>query len=407
MARVAAVEAYVLRAPLRGVFRIAYSESWAAETVAVSVVLSDGTRGWGEAAPAPRVTFEDRGSVLGYVEAVGRRLLGLELPGGLGAAVERVHAGAPGFSSARAALEAAVVDAASKLLGAPAHLLLGGARAGRLETDYTVSIPDERVLREVAAGRGPGWEAFREAVEYLVGRRSTPPRGDPGFPVPPVSGFRVLKVKLGTGSPELDVALALRVAEAAGESVRVRVDANQAWSLKQALRVLSRLEERLGWRLELVEQPVPMDRLEWLAELRRRLETPVAADESARSRGEVFRVAAAGVADVVNIKVAKVGGPVEASRAAAVAEAAGLEVMWGCMVETGLGVLQALHPALSSAATRYVDLDSPLFLDRDPVKPGPRYQGGGGGVWVEPPETAGLGGEPLGEALEGPLVRVA
>ena len=400
----AGLEVYRLRAPLRGVFRISYSESAYAETVVVSLILSDGTRGWGEAAPSSRVTWETAGSVVEYIASVGRRLLGLRLPGEMGRALELVHSGGPGFSSARAALEAAVVDASARLLGAPAHLLLGGARRGGLETDYTVSIPGGEALVEVVEGRGRGWEWFRSAVEYLVGIRGEPPGGEPLFPLPPVNGFRVLKVKLGTGRPEWDVALAVRAAEAAAGRARIRVDANQAWSLRQALRVIGELEDRLAGLLELVEQPVPMERVDWLREIRGRVGVPVAADESARSPWEASRLAADGVVDVVNIKVAKVGGPLSAARAAAALEALGVDAMWGCMVETGLGVLQALHPALASPATRYVDLDSPLFLERDPVSPGPVYRSTSAGVVVEPPAAPGLGGEPLREALGEPVL---
>lgn len=387
------MEAWRIRAGLRGVFRISYAAHAELENIAVAVALDDGTTGYGEAAPAPRVTWESLEAVEAYAREAGERLRGLRLPDELGEALRRVHAGAPGFSSARAALEAAVLDAASRALGVPLYTLLGGRLRSGLETDYTVSLPGGEALEEIRRGRGRLREAFIEAVEYLVGSRSQPP-GDAPFPLPRVQGFRVLKVKLGTGRLEDDVLLAETVYEASGGRAVVRVDANQAWSPKQAVRVIRRLERSLGTALELVEQPVPAGALEGLAEVRRAVETPVAADESARSLEEIARVASMRAADVVNIKVAKVGGPLQAARAASLLEAHGLEAMWGCMVETGLGIAQALHPALASAATRYVDLDSPLFLRENPVENPPRYRARAGRVELEPPGGPGLGPRP-------------
>lgn len=398
MPRIEQVRVYKLHAKLRGVFRIAYAASATMESIVVELELSDGTRGWGEAAPAPRVTWENTAAVKAYVEAVARRLEGLDLPGELGEALRRVHSGAPGFSSARAALEAAVLDASARILDTPLYTLLGGKVYNYLETDYTVSIPGQEALEELRRGSGPRRDAFIEAVEYLVGLRREPPK-DPGFPLPGVQGFRVLKVKLGAGSVEDDVLLAETVYGAARGRARIRVDANQAWTRKQAIWVIRRLERSLGTALELVEQPVPAARIEDLAVVRSAVETPVAADEAARSPEEIAKVAAVGAVDVVNIKIAKIGGPLRAAQAAAMLEAHGLEAMWGCMVETGLGIAQALHPALTSPVTRYVDLDAALFLEEDPVENPPVYQPEPRGVILQHPQKPGLGPEPRREAL--------
>ena len=391
--RIERITVHRLQARLHGVFRIAYAAAATVESIVAEVVLSDGTRGWGEAAPAPRVTQENTASVEAYIEAAAGKLAGLELPDGLGEALRRVHAGAPGFSSARAALESALLDATARTLGTPVYTLLGGRVHKGLETDYTVSIPGPETLEEIRRSQGSRRDAFIEAVEYLVGLRSRAPE-EPGFPLPAVRGFRVLKVKLGTGSTEDDVLLAETVYEASRGKARIRIDANQAWTRKQAIHVIRRLERSLGTALELVEQPVPASRLEDLAVVRDAVETPVASDESTRSPEEIARAATLGAVDAVNIKIAKIGGPLQAAHAAAMLEAHGLEAMWGCMVETGLGISQAVHPALTSPATRYVDLDAPLFLEEDPVENPPAYRPEPAGVMVYPPEGPGLGPRP-------------
>ena len=379
--RIAAVEAVTVEAQLSSSFRIAYSSSAQARTIWVRLVLDDGTVGLGEAAPAPLVTGETLEAAAGYVAAAARRLRGLPLPGGLREALREAHAAAPCCPSARAGLEEAILAAAAATLGDEETLLLGSSGRPRLATDYTVSIPSPRVLREIAE---TGYSAaLAEAVEYITGRRGRPPRADTGIPLPPVTGFDTLKVKLGTGSPGLDAALAEAVAEAAPRAA-IRLDANQAWSPKTAARVIKRLERVLGSQLQLVEQPVPWDTgLEQLAWLRRTVETPLALDEAVKTPRDVARAAAAGAADVVNIKLAKVGGPLQAARAAAVAEAHGLEAMWGCMLETGLGVAHAATAAWATGQTRIVDLDAPLFLQQDPGAAWASYRGTPRGVEVE------------------------
>jgi len=387
------VRAWIVEVNIRGVFRIHYATSSRTRSVFVGVELSDGTIGFGEASPAPRVTWENIEAAKAYVEELAPRLQGLRLPDDMGKALRVIHSGGPGFSSARAGLEAAIVDVVARLLGVPAYTVLGGALYEELVTDYTVSIPGEDVLEEIRRGSGVLRDSFIESVEYLVGKRDKAPENTP-IPLPSINGFNVLKVKLGTGDPVLDIMLAETVYYAAEGRARIRVDANQAWSPKQAVRVVRRLEELMGDSLELVEQPVPAGRLEDLAFVRERVETPVAADESARSLEEVARVAARRVVDVVNIKIAKIGGPLQGAKAAAILEASGLEAMWGCMTETGLGIAQAYHAAVTSSATRYVDLDSPLFLVKDPVEDPLLYEKREGRVVIRHHGGAGFGPRP-------------
>ncbi len=353
----------VQRAPLRGVFRISYSSAAVAETIVVEARLSSGTLGLGEGSPAPRVTGETLEASLSYARKVAEKLRGLRLPEQLGEALRVIHSASPCCPAARAALEGAVAAAAAAEAGMGLPALLHGA-PGRLVTDYTVSIPPGPVLEEL---RSTGYSVgLAETVEYLVGIRSTPPE-EPAVPLPRVRGFTVLKVKLGTGNPELDTVLAAAVYEASRGRARIRVDANQAWSPATAAWVVKRLERVMGDDLELVEQPVPA----WLGaeglwRVRERTGARIAADEAAVTMGDIARLAASGAVDVVNIKLSKIGGPVQAAQAARLLEAHGIEAMWGCMVETGLGVAHAAIAAAASGNAAYVDLDSPLFLEDDP-----------------------------------------
>jgi L-alanine-DL-glutamate epimerase-like enolase superfamily enzyme len=114
---------------------------------------------------------------------------------------------------------------------------------------------------------------------------------------------------------------------------------------------------------------VPREDWEGLGRLAREAGIPVAADESCRSARDALRIARNGLAQVINIKLAKCG-VVEALAIAAIAKAAGLGLMIGGMVETRLAMGFGAHFAAGLGGFNWVDLDTPLLLTRDPVRGG-------------------------------------
>jgi L-alanine-DL-glutamate epimerase-like enolase superfamily enzyme len=190
----------------------------------------------------------------------------------------------------------------------------------------------------------------------------------------------VLKVKLGSpAGPARDAAIVRRVRALAPDKV-LRVDANAAWSPKQAVR-MSACATRSGSSSS--SSP-------WRPATSRGCGScgpsgvlPVVADESCVTAADAARLAAAGAVDGVNLKLSKCGGLREALRIVAVARAHGLLVMCGCMIETSLGITAAAHlaPLLDAA-----DLDGAALLAHDP------YEGATivGGV-VALPDRPGLG----------------
>jgi len=356
--RIAGIDAWRVRVPLRSVFRISYAETAYADTVFVRVRLDDGVEGYGEACPSLHVTGETIDSVLSYVGLVANSLKGLDPVSELSKILAKIH-GVEGFSAARAGLEMAVLDAASKSLGLSLAEYLGGPMRSRVYTDYTISLASPSEMAEEA----------RRVVE---------------------KGFRVLKLKLG-GPVEEDIRRVEAVREAVGSSIRLRVDANQAWSRREAVKAVSRLEE---YDVELVEQPTPYWCIDCLEEVSRHSRIPVAADESAKSLREVVSLAARGVVDVINIKLMKIGGPLQAATALRVLERLGIDAMLGCMVETRLGITPAAMLAYVSEAARFIDLDSPLFLAEEPVEGGVEY-GEGGLLRLPGGGRKGIGARPL------------
>lgn len=300
----------------------------------------DGVVGRGEA--APNAFYGETGAT---VEAVLPQLVtaltdpwdwqGLEA--GLSA---RFPAGHP---SAKCAVESAALEWCAASVGQPVWRLLGLSPVAIPESSFTVSIA--------------ALDDMRAAARSAVAR-----------------GHGVLKVKLGT---DRDEAIVEALREEAPRA-RLRVDANAAWTRHEARRLLGVLAAA---DVEFVEQPLAAGDLDGHAELRRHSLVPIVADESVHHREDVPRLAEA--FDGVNLKLAKLGGPLQALAALRTARALGMSVMMGCMIESSLGISAAVH--LSGLAD-WVDLDGALLLDRDPFS---------GLVWeagrVERPQASGWG----------------
>ena len=298
-------------------FGIARGTQSAYRVVWVRLTDGDGAEGWGEADPSSYY-----GETADTVVAALRRLGPLlpDDPFALEDAEARLAASLKGNAAARVALSAALHDLVGKRLGVPLWKLWGLDPAKAPASSFTIGIDTPDVLRA----------KVREA-----------------------SGYSILKVKVGTPDDET---ILRTVREETDKPIRV--DANCGWTAKQAIARLPLLRE-MG--VELIEQPLPPDDLEGLAEVRRASPMPIIADESCRTAADIPRLA--GVVDGINIKLAKCGSLREALRMIAVARAHHMMVMVGCMIETSLGITAAAHftPLLD-----VVDLDGAALLKRDP-----------------------------------------
>jgi L-alanine-DL-glutamate epimerase-like enolase superfamily enzyme len=335
--RIESVETVRVAVPLHRPFVTAVRRTDHVDSVLVQVRDTDGRCGWGEASHNPRVTGETSVGVVAAIDAGLRdAVLGRE-PLDLANTCRAIAGAVHGNASAKAALDVAVHDLAARQLGVPLRVMLGGTRS-TISTDVTLSVGDAAVL-------GP--EAARRRAE----------------------GFAVLKIKLD-GHDDLQRLRAIR--DGAGPGVRLRVDANQAWTPQQAIRLITAMEDE-GLPVELIEQPVPAADLDGLARVTQQVVTPVLADESVRTASDVIEIARRGAADLVNLTLAKCGGLGPARAFLSVAEACGLGVVIGSMLESHVACGAAAH--LAAAGDHVPDLDPPFLLRRSPVIGGMRTDG--------------------------------
>lgn len=320
--------------PLLTPFGISGGAQEVARNLLVTVELADGTRGYGEAAPFPAYNGETQASSRAAVEAARALVEGADARAWrLLAAALRAAIGQAG--SARCAIETALLDALTRHAGMPLYVFFGGA-GHALETDMTVTT-------------GSVEEASTAALEIL--RR----------------GISVIKVKVGGGDLSLDLARVVAIHAVAPDSPLI-LDGNGGMSADVALELVGALHMQ-NIRPALLEQPVPRDDWDGLAQLARLAGVPVAADETATSAAAVLRIAAEGAAQVVNIKLQK-AGVVEALDIAAVCRAAGLRLMIGGNVESILAMTMSAHFAAGLGGFEFVDLDTPMFLAENPFAGG-------------------------------------
>ncbi|MFI5273894.1 MAG: dipeptide epimerase [Ktedonobacterales bacterium] len=336
------VQAEPLDMRLRHPFRISRGVQEHARSLLLTVE-SDGLIGYGEAAADSSGYYgETRATMLAalpaFAAALGDDPLRRE-----DIIADMDHALHSGHGALKSAIDMALYDLAGQMLGIPVVRLLGLDAARAPATSFTIAIAAPTDMAQHAL----------EAHDYPI-----------------------LKIKLGT-EQDIEMVRAIRDVTTA----ILRVDANAAWTPKQALQ---RIEQLAPLGVELVEQPVAADDLAGLRFVRERSPLPIIADESCVRLADVARVA--DCVDGINIKLAKCGGITNALKMIAAARAHGLRVMLGCMVSSSLAITAAAH---ISPLVDFVDLDGALLLASDPFD-GVRFERGVPLL----PDTPGLGARP-------------
>ena len=280
--------------------------------VIVELRLANGVIGIGEAATlgGPRWSEESVESIKSTIDTYLAPLLIGTPANRFIAARSLMDGAAKRNNAAKSAVETALFDAVGKSLQVPAVQLLGGVVRDSVPVLWTLASGDP--VQEI-----------EEANGKIAARL-----------------HNTFKVKIGAQSPEADMARLHRLAAALEGRARLIVDANQAWDESTSLRCLPILAD-IG--VTLVEQPLPAWNIQGMARLRARSTVPLMADESVFSSHDMLDIAQAGAADVVSLKLVKHGGLLATRDVAAVAQAAGIGLYGGCLLESSIGAAAHLH----------------------------------------------------------------
>ena len=330
--RIVKIETGEVNIPLVTPFKTALRTVDCVNDIIVRIVTEDGQEGFGEAPPTAVITGDTKASVKGAIEEfIAPNLVGMDIEN-LDGVMEKLHGCILKNTSAKAAVDMAVYDLFAKSCKKPLYKVLGGKQS-EIETDLTISVNgiDEMVKDSL------------RAVDQ---------------------GFGILKIKVGKeGLKDVERIRAIR--QAVGPSVRLRIDANQGWSPKEAVRIIRKMED-LGIEMDLVEQPVNAHDFQGMRYVTSQVYTPILADESVFSVEDAIRIIQKRAADLINIKLMKTGGIYQALKICGIAESFGVECMIGCMLESKIAVSAAAHLAAAKGIITRADLDGPSLCREDP-----------------------------------------
>ena len=346
-------EAIPICIPLKKPFTIAVGTLTHTNHVLVRMTDDEGRVGWGETTTFLAVYGYDQKALYNALtDHLIPAVKGLD-PHDLAVLHKRMDQVMPKNLMAKTGIDLAAHDLIAQAADQPIHSLIGGKRVQRVPLICGVDIiPSDQAS---------------ETAKEMVNR-----------------GYNTVKIKIGK-DPLQDIERVKAVRKAVGEEVKLRVDGNCGYNRDTAMRVFSRMEEYV---LEWIEQPLPGWDLDGMAMLARRLDTPIAVDESMYTPYDAQHCIALGSADIVNIKLVKCGGIYRSQKIAALCDAAGVPCFLGGCIETTPGTAAAAHfyaatPNVVSAAEIY----GSLYYEDDIVEEVFNIVNGE----MELPRTPGLG----------------
>ncbi len=371
MRRIENIEVFPVLLPVIETFQFASGSAGAAggkaPHVFVKVTDNEGEVGWGEGRPVPQWSYETLETVETTIrDHLAPAILGLPVADrwGLHRRMQATIGRGPstGQPIAKAALDLAVHDLCARAAGMSLRTFLGGGERASVELSFTLSGHDaEAVGEEVAAA----WEA----------------------------GFRHFNFKAALASGA-DAEIGSAVREAAGPEAFVWADANQGYGLHQAREAAPRLAAA---GVDVLEQPLPADRMHLMRQLRKSVRMPLAVDESSVGPADFFAHAAEGLVDYLVVKVTRSGGVWPTLAQISVAEAAGLPLLVSGLTDGLLTKLAVCQVAVAFGCMGPAALNGSQFTDESALFPSKAEVESGGTVHL--PDTPGIGVRPDEEAL--------
>lgn len=351
------VEAILVDLPTIRAHQLSMATMQQQTMVIIRLRSSDGIEGIGEATTIGGLSYGEEspeGIKLTIDTYLAPALVGQDATN-INAAMLKLNKVARGNRFAKSGIETALLDAQGKRLGVPVSAVLGGAVRKTLPVLWTLASGDTN--RDI-----------EEAETLLAERR-----------------HNVFKLKIGRRSVRDDVAHVSKIKAALGDRAKVTVDVNQAWNEVDAALGIEALEAA---GIDLIEQPTPREQRGALARLAARFIVPIMADEGVTGPEDALELVRDACADVFALKIAKSGGIHGMMRTAAVADAAGVLLYGGTMLEGSIGSIASAHgfSALPQLAWG-TELFGPLLLKDDIVTARPQYRD----FDLHIPEGPGLG----------------
>jgi len=324
-----------------------------ADNILIRLETDSGVVGWGCSTP-DIVTSETKETVLANFKVAKRLVLGCD-PTRINLVNFILDTEFRGNPSLKAGINIALYDILGKISEMPLYRFLGGYR--------------QKILTSVTIGLNLTDLMVKKAREIVS------------------KGFKSIKIKCGLNVNE-DIENILAIREAVGIGIKLRLDANEGYSVEDALRLVHNLEEN-NIPIEILEQPTKAAHLYSLKDIANQCSVPIMADETALTLRDNVKLVKLEIADMINIKLMKIGGITNAIKANTLAELADIPTMVGCMNESIVAMSGGVHFACAFRNVQYADLDSILDFRNDIAKGGARYEEG----YVIPSDKPGLGVE--------------
>jgi L-alanine-DL-glutamate epimerase-like enolase superfamily enzyme len=365
--KITSVECIPLSLPFVKPIVMSHGAAVSSQTILLKLHTDEGTTGYAECGDTSMWYMgESQDSLYYNVTKVFAPILLGEDPFNIELIIAKMDKAVKVNNQSKALVDYALHDLMGKALGIPVYKLLGGLSNPKIKLAYVMS---SGTPEEVAA-----------QAKKLVN-----------------VGYGGLKLKVGANIVEEDIEMVAEVRKAVGNRIKIMTDTNGGWSYLQALKFL---QQAAKYDIYLSEQPVPWWDIDGLARLRRKVDIPIFADESAAELNDLIKLYERDAIDGFFLKVPKAGGIHKSCKWVAIAQAMDLNVMCGCMINTGLGAAVEAHFLAAIEWMGKIEQESIGPLNQydlietkgNPIPDDlglscPRYEGG----YLYPPDGPGLG----------------
>ena len=338
------MDVYIVDLPTIRPHQLAMHTITSQAIIYVKVTDNEGRTGWGEVATIGGASYGES-----TVEAIKANIDTYITPLVLGknplqfnSIMYEINKYVRGNYFAKSAVECALIDLAARIREMAAYDFFGGKIHDSLPLAWTLASGD--------TGKD-----IEEAQKYLAMRR-----------------HNIFKLKIGKGDPDKNVAHVLKIIKAIGNKARITVDINQAWDESIAVKQIAKLE---AGGVSMIEQPLPSWNMEGMARLTERFDVAILADEAATSIEQTFQIAKHRYGNAIALKPCKTGGLFATKKQAAIAEAAGLGLYGGTMIESSLGTALCAQLYSTLPYLEYgTEIFGPLLFQHDVVEDGLKFE---------------------------------